>query len=819
MSDYNKYILNRGNSIEISDQTGELTELPDDFFEAYAHVQQLGFYAKSLQAIPPSIKSLTQLKSLTIYGTKIKKLPSIDEMPPGIEYIRIYDTNLIDLNNEMPMLSSLEKLETLDLGGYKGKAFPESIKFLTHLKELKFGRDLKNKIDAAKLFVFLQQMPWLEKLEIGFQFDVSCYNEDFIKLDFLQNFRCWYTNFQHHPERSPLIIGRLKHLSFKEEYSFDEIVIAFRKYCSDKTFTDTEREILFGLYIKNFTALKSIFPDLLKDNNGQFKRLCLHAKPKGESIKSINEKLSAVKLKVEKDIIGDDVIHVIGPDNEFTTTSVLIEKKQHIITIDQLQEYLIKLENPWLIQEENKEVNEQLLQLLTSDQPENYLIAFQIIDGGGANKDIQSLLAAIMTSHPDKQVHKAAEKLYVKYGSPIYKDYYDSLKISLRMSSNTAAKLAKAVAHPDIDSVVFRLMHHLIAGNNKQIKDVDPVVLDLSGASFSEFPDIIKHFGGIKKVVLDGCQKLNLDQVFSKMKLMEQLTSLYIDSAHLSIPESINTLTQLLELSLVQNELPNPKSLGSLTKLKRLNLEGVKIADWSWLPALTNLLEINIASTGCTTFPKELFSLPRLGKIEAKQNKITSVDEQFAQLQYLYYVDLSNNQFKEFPYLFFKTNKLATLMLRSNKIEVFDADKIKALIGVENNTLSTLNLSRNKLTEFSFKDVKFSVLSKLDIANNSLSELDISIFKGTILSELYASNNQITKIPEYISRSFQYLQLQNNKIEVLPAFFAHVVVRNCDLSNNLIKEIHKDFKSIGNDNYKRLYWKIKNNPIGSYYFR
>ncbi len=82
---------------------------------------------------------------------------------------------------------------------------------------------------------------------------------------------------------------------------------------------------------------------------------------------------------------------------------------------------------------------------------ENYRVAFQIIATGGANKSIQSILAAIMMAHPDKEVHKAAEKLYDKYGSQAFKLYIKESKISLRTGGDVDRKVNTVVKHVDVE--------------------------------------------------------------------------------------------------------------------------------------------------------------------------------------------------------------------------------------------------------------------------------------------------------------------------------------------------------------------------------
>lgn len=808
-----RYIAEHG-KLEINDHNGEIASLPDDFFDAYPDTKYLRLWARELAVMPASFAQLKHLKWLVIWKTKFRELPAGIESMLSLEGLEVKENNLMDLNKEAVRLSALPALRSLQLDGYRGNSFPEKISLLTGLEILQLGNAKKNEQDIGGILQVVAALPRLKHLQLDLPHSKSfdfLSAENLAILDKLQEVDCrglWINT----DSQLPLALGLTQTVKFK--YKYEDILTPFRSFVAGKGYDALQTQLLFGLFIKNMLGIQALLPNKLAEAIAQQQkpRLRLLDKPKGESIKSINSKLEQYGVSADNNANEENMIVVIGGNTTVEEAEPFIAAGRSLITVDQLNEVLIGGGDHWLLTAENEPVNEQLLQLLCSNQVENYKVAFQIIATGGANKSIQSILAAIMMAHPDKEVHKGAEKLYDKYGSQAFKLYVKESKISLRIGGDVERKVNAVVKHGDVDGMLFRLMYHCIAGANDHITRVSTEVFSIKEMADISLPREMIFFTGIKELHFEGCERFDIGGAIAIIKGMPGCRVLNINSCHITVPVSIGELTQLQTLEIAHNSLADESALQSLQQLQVLNVEGVKIKNWEWLGSLAQLRTLNMNNNALAELPNQVFALQQLVKLELKQNKLTSVPEHLATLPGLNYLDLSNNAIKEFPY-FLARLVMDTILLRSNKIAEVNTDK---LYGANNNAAlnwGELNLARNQLTRLQLREGMHQ-LRKLDLSHNQLEVLDDSLFAGS-LGSFYASNNKIGVIPKAVLKrvSYAYFWLQHNEITELPDYFARASIQNCDLSNNKIQSIHPDFDKYGTENHGRLYWKLNNNLL------
>lgn len=813
---FDKYLTGLNDSLQISDKDGELQSLSDNFFEAYTHLKSLSIITPELTSLPASFALLTQLERLHLGKTKLKALPDSIAALKELQSLNL-ETNLIDLNKEIPKLVTLPKLETLYLNGYRGSVFPSGISQLKGLKKISIAEDLKKKYQFHELIATLAPLPVLEEVEIGAPVQSNSFNEDFLQLDKPMTIHSrggWTAFYLGKPEEWPLFLGLTQQVLLTKQY--DEVLLPFRQRFYGKDVPRTQRELLFGIYVRNYTALNTVLKNALsaaiKENKAA--NLILLDKLKGESGKSIREKLQGHSITLGEQTPENNIV-VIGPGTTLEEAEPYVLNGYTFITVDHLKEALINLADPWLMQEDNSSSNDNLVQLLVSNQIENFQIAFQIVEQGGANKTVQSLLAAIMLAHPEASIYKAAEKLYNKYGSESFKQHIKKLGLSLRMSGNSDSKVASIARHVDIDKVVFLLMHHRIAAANKNIADVEPQILRIFKMDNPQIPDILPFFTDLRTIHYNHCINVQLDQAIPKLQQLPTCKILVFEECEMTVPASIGQLTHLEHLELGFTQVPQPETLGNLKNLKKLNLEGTKLTKWDWLSSLPQLEDLNVNNCALPEIPQEVYSLTKLKSLEAKQNKIKNIDPAITNIVDLRVLDLSNNQLRRFPYVVGNLRQLSVLRLRSNAIGEFDAATLKQEGNITTQTWTELDLSRTGLKTFELKEIQLPVLQLLDISNNELSVLDDSIFRSKTLKELYAENNQISVIPPSISNItyFTKLWIHKNKIQRLEDYMARIHIENADFTDNQIDFIHPDFDTIGKDRHARLYWKIKNNPI------
>ena len=165
--------------------------------------------------------------------------------------------------------------------------------------------------------------------------------------------------------------------------------------------------------------------------------------------------------------------------------------------------------------------------------------------------------------------------------------------------------------------------------------------------------DEFEHKGTILVWTLGKWAELGVDWVL-------KLESLNLDRNQLtSIPEQIQTLTNLTTLYLDGNELTSlPEQIGLLTNLTILNLESNEITCVpGQIQHLTNLTYLNLDSNELTSLPEQIQHLTNLITLDLGGNEITCVPEQIQKL-----------------------TKLERLYLKKNNIPDEEKSKLKSLL-------------------------------------------------------------------------------------------------------------------------------------------
>ncbi|SJZ71980.1 Leucine rich repeat-containing protein [Chitinophaga eiseniae] len=814
MQDLSKYIYYTTNKeLEIQDSNGEINELPDDIFLQYPHTEHATLHVKNMTELPGSIYSLKQLKSINISWSKIKTLPAEIVQFQQLESIRLNNGNM-DVNKGLLLLAQLPALRSIDLSNWRGNAFPDNLKLLKQLTHLTIHND---KMTGAipQIIPLLAALPDLQEL------DITVTGDDYYQLlslqhmpllDKLRKIEIRYNGlWRAEPHRTPLCVATTRRVQI--HYAFRETLPEFRLKVKDKNYNDQQLQLLFGIHLKAIPAINALLPNALTSAIAAQQRpgLYLLARPKGESQKSISEKLEQYGIAVNNKQTGGNTIVVIGTNTTMEDLMPLLDTGCQVITTDQLNEVLINKDDHWLLQDDNEAANTQLLRLFTSNDPDNYQLAFEIIETGGANKIIQTLLAVVMLAHPDKTIHKKAEKLYDKYGSQAFRQHIKNNKMSLRVGGNVSSKLQRVVSNKDVDEVMFRLMYQLVAGTNNNISKVKADSFSMKGIENITLPPEIAFFTQIADWDFENCKGFDIATAIPIFAEMPGIKHLRLNGCHIEIPASIGTLTQLHTLHIAHNTLTVEDSLQSLVHLKSLNVTGVKLKNWDWLRSLKNLMGLMISNNQLTAVPQAVFDMQQLILLEARNNKLTAVPEALTRLPKLDQLDFSSNLITAFPY-FLGKYKLSELLLRSNKIQEVDTRQLATVSGGQPIAWEKLDLSRNELSSFEMTHCEFTT-RVLDISHNQLTELHPSIFNAP-LTDFYGHHNQIAELPPIDSGSrFGDFWMQNNRLTELPGQIAHIFINNADFSNNQISKIHPDFNSQAAGSYARWYWKMQNNPL------
>lgn len=800
---YDEYVKINPNEISIYDFKGKLTELPEYIFENISAVDILNIDAKNIASFPHSLNKLTVRQSIQFTNNKINQLPDVILL--NAHHLKNLHLNAykVDLSE---VLYQFKQLQGLKLDTFKGKQLPQAISELRQLKYLQLHSKIGKKIAHLDLVKLIAESKSLKEVYFNFELDFKQIGDSIISLDNLSKIRLQ----AYHKNTDFLSIGLLKKASFSLWWNSKPLNKQFQHLVNPHNFSSLQRKILFAVYSNQLNLVNQLVENPFKaflKNETPFQTIYLSHQLSPSLKKRAKELLQSVSFTTKEGFTKNDIV-LFNPETsiEFAIQALLLT--QQIATEDQLKEVLIDMESPWLRQKENEDSRLQVQKLILSNQTENILLALEIIDGGGATEEILTMLAVLIMAHPNKIIAKKAEKLFKKLGSSTTYNYIKNTKISLRRSGSTLNKIDRLFYHEvELDEMTFRILHALVAGENTTIKDIYRGTFSLNGEYNTSLPLLIKECHQFSCINLQKTTGILINPSLKTLSHLEHLNQLDMAGCKYEIGTELSLLTKLERLNLSSNQLIDPTCLQALHHLKWLNLEGCSITDWSFVEHLPHLKYLNIGRNKLQEIPKSILNHQGLQELIIKQNQIKVIPDTLAQSN-LQKIDLSNNHIEIINYNIFHAKGLRELSLRSNKIKNFEAKKIPS-----SNVLRSLNLANNALSTFELLPLTFPNLMELDLSKNKLNSLDDSIFKTTNLSNLAASHNQITQLPISISKhSFTHLSLQNNSITELPAFVDTLSVQYFDLRNNNISILHPSITN-KKDNYSKLYWKLKGNPI------
>jgi leucine-rich repeat protein SHOC2 len=180
-----------------------------------------------------------------------------------------------------------------------------------------------------------------------------------------------------------------------------------------------------------------------------------------------------------------------------------------------------------------------------------------------------------------------------------------------------------------------------------------------------------------------------------------------------------------------------------------LNLKGQGLKTLPDLNSFVNLEQLDLSYNAFTTFPTQVFKLPKLKILYLNNNAISALPDMSA-LHGLMKLRLDVNPF---------TNPVTEL----KKLAVMTS-------------LSSLNFSANKVTAFPEELLKLANLSELDLGYGTIKTLPATIDKLKNLRRLVLTKNLITSFPL--------------------AFFKLPKLENLDLSYNDFKSLQSEFATL-----------------------
>ncbi|WP_343670517.1 hypothetical protein [Chitinophaga sp.] len=579
----------------------------------------------------------------------------------------------------------------------------------------------------------------------------------------------------------------------------------FREKVKGLDLTDLDLQILFALDYQLMAELNRWLPNLIMPL-----REVRLIKTQYTNFRTWH--FRDMKVSYTRDIHEKDVIAVISARTRFDEAVRFLLNKVPVITIDHLFEKKMLLADAY--------TQEQELDILQKWITGVFDIAYVTY----TSKAVHSALAAVMRTHPDRNVRIWARGEFSRIAPKAFFSHARKFgNALLNHFTVDSEKLQQIATHPDIDREIFMLMALTISQSKAH-------TFKLSFTSCDDLHPAVALFSRFNHWVFS-YTKVNIEKVCNRLPYLTTL-DLYSISYDHHIPENIGSLSSLEKLHISFHfkeayklekidRVSLPASIGKLTKLKRLgiygksylpadtldklvNLEELILLDvhsthWQGLQNLTGLKELILRSNNITGFPAGIFHMQQLVKLAISENDLSAMPDRLDVFPALKKIDLRNNKIKEFPYSLFKL-ELESVEMQHNELTTIAAYPYETRWGY-------VNLSNNQLSSLQFSKGKMHIV-KLDISYNQLRELDPALF-SPVMVECNARNNKISSLPEAITiPQFVSFTASDNCLTALPAFLKDVKGGMFYFGNNQITFVHPDIY-----NKKKGLFSLAGNPI------
>ncbi|XP_034182833.1 leucine-rich repeat-containing protein 40 [Osmia lignaria lignaria] len=324
----------------------------------------------------------------------------------------------------------------------------------------------------------------------------------------------------------------------------------------------------------------------------------------------------------------------------------------------------------------------------------------------------------------------------------------------------------------------------------------------------------------------------NLSELPVGMGYLVRLKSL--DLSHnmlIELPPDLTNMRALKKLDASCNQLEVLPPLGELRKVETMMLQTNKLITFPDISGCTLLRVLHLADNNITEIDMScLEGVGRLKVLTLGNNKIETIPEEIMKLVYLEIFDLSHNKLTIVPSQVGIMPNLKQFVIDGNDVQNIRADIIRCgtpriLKHIRQSIKSTSNLSTKECVitddnpsiypdKYTMQSTKLLSLagqnlielphevlenackadvSTVDLSRNKLSELPDQLCMIATIADLKLASNELTHIPEWIGEKYKYLQaldLSKNFLESLPSTLGLLkYLREINISFNRYKEI------------------------------
>ncbi|WP_299459128.1 BRCT domain-containing protein [uncultured Microscilla sp.] len=744
----------------------------------------------ALQELPKEIAHLNQLEELYLGNAVLWQLP---EEVATLACLRVLDFGKcaqLDLEHTFDLLKALKHVRKIKIGHRKLDALPDNIAQLDNIEEV----DLTTcELTALpEVITVLAKMPALTTLRV--KMNHSPLPASMSLLAHLHTIQVDYPiNYLYRHEQPiggiPLEWGLFEHTHIESNSPYFDKTNRFIAQYGNENYPKERRMFFFGVYTGNFESLLQRVDNHLKKSSFKPERsvFFVTGKVSGFTQKELKEKLVEYGIQVSNKITPRVTHAVIGRFTKPALVAQIFALPIAIVLEDYLKDFIWAQDKPYLMKGNVAEMSRHVLDLFMSDDEDNFKLALQIIEGGGASRQIITYLMVISLFYPDNEVRKESRRLFKKYASSELQEHVRKhWNIALRQKVESYY-LNPLIDHPEVNAGEFMVMRIRVSwagGNAHRVYMKERI--NLSRVSFSRLPKSLVYLGTIRKIVLTDNPSFDFDQAL----------------------EVLNQLPHLEELSLANCSLTAvPKGVYTLKKLKKLNLSYNQLTHLSGgFSQLSQLEELVLDNNPLQQVAPDFYRLPQLKKLSIQNGKLTKVPTEIEQMPQLHTLLLNNNQISDLPESIGKLVKLQDVQLFANHLKYLPASLGKL------RNLNRISLKNNQLKALP-EELHWKKIYKLDLSGNQLVTLPESIANCSYLNEIKLNNNQISFLPNSLNNlsvTYFSIDLSNNDLTELPEVIPQIKqLRNLNISENKLTALPSELCQVS----ELYYLRVNNNQI------
>lgn len=264
--------------------------------------------------------------------------------------------------------------------------------------------------------------------------------------------------------------------------------------------------------------------------------------------------------------------------------------------------------------------------------------------------------------------------------------------------------------------------------------------------------------------------------------------------------------TKEINLSMCQQH-PFEKVVARLKKEERDEIKKVRLSDSfpKEIFLLPNLTKIDLSISFLEEVPKEIGKLSELVELNLSSNEnLISIPKEIGQLSKLRILNLEGTRVKEIPKEIGQLSDLRVLKLTEAGVE-----EIPKEIG-QLSKLKELDLSFNKISRLPKELYQLSNLKELYLGANEIAEIPQEIGQLSKLVRLHLHNNNLLELPMEIGKltHLKYMDISNNSLSSLPQTISQLHnLKILDLYGNKFAKIPKEIKNLAN--LEDLYFELQ----------